>query len=70
MKNPFETISHEDSELAPPKRMEPAEREKRLIELREWKKQVEVGASMERVKDDAERIDKIDEEIRKLEQGE
>ncbi|OGN09321.1 MAG: hypothetical protein A3C61_01555 [Candidatus Yanofskybacteria bacterium RIFCSPHIGHO2_02_FULL_39_10] len=68
MENPFKKFFHEDSELAPPRRMEPEEKAKRLAELKEWKRQVEVGASMERVPDDMEQIDKIDEEIRRLEQ--
>ena len=39
MENPFKKFFHEDSELAPPRRMEPEEKAKRLAELKEWKRQ-------------------------------
>lgn len=48
--------------------MTPEDKEKRLAELRDWKAQVETGMSTESHPDDAEQLEKIEEEIRKLEQ--
>ena len=47
----------------------PEDKQKRLAELREWRRQIEVESSPVTGQDEIEQIDKIEEEIRKLEQS-
>lgn len=77
MENPFVKLVREGEEPSVEKetelsyqeeRMSPEDKEKRLAEFREWRAQVETGMKMEAHPDDAEQLEKIDEEIRKLEQ--
>ena len=46
-----------------------SEKEKRLNELKEWKRQVEAGMAMEHHSDDPEQLERINAEINKLEQA-
>lgn len=76
MNNPFvklvregEAMEEDNGELVPSAEpMTPEEKQNRLEELKEWRRQVEVGLSQESHPDDAEQLEKIDELIKKLEQ--
>ena len=75
MENPFVKLAKKEegsmddnSELSPSAEpMTSEEKQKRLAELRQWKSEVEGGMKMEPHRDDPEMLDRINEEIKKLE---
>ena len=69
MKNPFERIFGNSQQEKSGQEMV-NDKEKELARLREWRREVEFGTKMESVPQDREQLDKIDEQIRRLEQGE
>ena len=77
MENPFAKLVREGEEdssgdytrlTQSAEKMTSEDRQKRIGELKEWKKQVEAGMGMDPVSDDVEKIDMIDKEIHRLEQ--
>ncbi len=66
MENPFVKLVREEFPSEP----ESVSKEEALKKLREWRKQVEMGMNMERTREDAQQLEIIDEQIRKIEQGE
>lgn len=61
MENPFKKLFSGSAER------EQADKAKQLEELREWRKQVEMGMQMETTRGDAEQLERIDAQIAELE---